>query len=77
MTCASKLSTAAVVPTCCSEGLVADGVLKGYAEITYNIICVAVLKKIVDGACEKMNPGLAKIAKKAEGLDADDGATQS
>ena len=55
----------------------ADGVLKGYAEITYNIICVAVLKKIVDGACEKMNPGLAKIAKKAEGLDADDGATQS
>lgn len=35
------------------------------------------LKEIVDGACEKMNPGLAEIAKKAEGLDADDGAKQS
>lgn len=35
------------------------------------------LKKIVDGACEKMNPGLAKIAKKAKGLDADDEAKQS
>lgn len=35
------------------------------------------LKKIVDGACEKMNPGLAEIAKKAEGLDADDEAKQS
>ena len=35
------------------------------------------LKKIVDGACEKMNQGLAEIAKKAEGLDADDGAKQS
>ena len=30
------------------------------------------LKKIVDGACEKMNPGLDDIAKKAEGLDAED-----
>ena len=30
------------------------------------------LEKIVDGACEKMNPGLAEIAKKAEGLDADE-----
>ena len=29
------------------------------------------LKKIVDGACEKMNPGLAEIAVKAEQLDAD------
>lgn len=35
------------------------------------------LKKIVDGACEKMNPGLAEIAKKVEGLDADDEAKQS
>ena len=35
------------------------------------------LKKIVDGACEKINPGLAEIAKKAEGLDADDEAKQS
>lgn len=35
------------------------------------------LKKIVDGACEKMNPGLAEIAKKAEGLDADEEAKQS
>ena len=35
------------------------------------------LKKIVDGACEKMNPGLADIAKKSEGLDADDEATLS
>ena len=35
------------------------------------------LKKIVDGACEKMNPGLADIAKKAEGLDADDVAKRS
>lgn len=35
------------------------------------------LKKIVDSACEKMNPGLAEIAKKAEGLDADDEAKQS
>lgn len=35
------------------------------------------LKKIVDGACEKMNPGLADIAKKAEGLDADDEAKRS
>lgn len=35
------------------------------------------LKKIVDGACEKMNPGLAEIAKKAEGLDADDEAKRS
>ena len=35
------------------------------------------LKKIVDGACEKMNPGLAEIAKKAKGLDADDEAKQS
>lgn len=30
------------------------------------------LKKIVDGACEKMNPGLAEIAKKAEELDDDE-----
>ena len=29
------------------------------------------LKRIVDGACEKMNPGLADITKKAEGLDTD------
>lgn len=35
------------------------------------------LKKIVDGACEKMNPGLAEIAKTAEELDADDEAKQS
>lgn len=35
------------------------------------------LKKIVDGACEKMNPGLADIAKKSEGLDADDEAKLS
>lgn len=35
------------------------------------------LKKIVDGACEKMNPGLAEIAKKAEGLGADDEAKRS
>ena len=35
------------------------------------------LKKIVDGACEKMNPGLAEIAKEAKGLDADDKAKQS
>lgn len=35
------------------------------------------LKKIVDSACEKMNPGLAEIAKKTEGLDADDEAKQS
>ena len=35
------------------------------------------LKKIVDGACEKMNPGLAQIAKKAEEFDADDEAKQS
>ena len=35
------------------------------------------LKKIVDGACEKMNPGLAQIAKKAEELDVDDEAKQS
>lgn len=32
------------------------------------------LKKIVDGACEKMNSGLADIAKKAEGLGANDEA---
>lgn len=32
------------------------------------------LKKIVDGACEKMNSGLADIAKKAEGLSANDEA---
>lgn len=35
------------------------------------------LKKIVDGACEKMNPGLADIVKKAEGLDANDEAKLS
>lgn len=35
------------------------------------------LRKIVDGACEKMNPGLAEIVKKAEELDADDEAKQS
>ena len=35
------------------------------------------LKKIVDGACEKMNQGLADIVKKAEGLDANDDAMQS
>lgn len=35
------------------------------------------LRRIVDGACEKMNPGLAEIAKKAEGLDADDETKQS
>ena len=35
------------------------------------------LRKIVDGACEKMNPGLAEIAKEAKGLDADDGTKQS
>lgn len=30
------------------------------------------LKKIVDGACEKMNPGLAEIAMKADGFDTDE-----
>ena len=35
------------------------------------------LKKIVDGACEKMNPCLVEIAKKVEELDAEDGAKQS
>lgn len=35
------------------------------------------LKKIVDGACEKMNPSLADIVKKAKGLDADDEAKLS
>lgn len=35
------------------------------------------LKKIVDGACEKMNPSLADIVKKAEGLDAADEAKWS
>ena len=35
------------------------------------------LKKIVDGACEKMNPSLADIVKKAEGLDVVDKAKRS
>lgn len=35
------------------------------------------LKKIVDGACEKMNPSLDEITKKADGLGADDEAKRS
>lgn len=35
------------------------------------------LKKIVDGACEKMNPSLADFLKKAEGLDVVDKAKRS
>lgn len=35
------------------------------------------LKKIVDGACEKMNPGLAEITRKAEVLEDDDEAMLS
>lgn len=35
------------------------------------------LKKIVDGACEKMIPSLADIVKKAEGLDVVDKAKRS
>lgn len=35
------------------------------------------LKKIVDGTCEKINPSLADIVKKAEGLDAADEAKRS